>query len=71
MPWKMMMILSQGGKRGEQIGYKRRRIKSAKTDAAEKGCTYDINILDLADTVHEAENESVQGEDNAYGHDSE
>ena len=42
-----------------------------KADAAEKVRTYDIDSFNLADTVHEAENEYVQGEDNASGNDSE
>ena len=43
---------------------------SAKTDAAEKGRTYGIDSLNLSDTVHEADNDSIHGEGNAYGHDS-
>ena len=53
-----------------KLAIKKRRIKSAKADAAEKGRTYGIDSLNLSDTVHEADNYSIQWEDNAYGHDS-
>ena len=49
---------------------KKRKIKSAKSDAAEKGSTYGIESLILADTVH-ADNDSVLGEENSNRHDSE
>ena len=49
---------------------KKRKIKSVKADAAEKGRTYGIGILNLADTVH-AENYSVRGEENINENDSE
>ena len=49
---------------------KKRKIKSAKTDAVEKGRTYGIESLNLSETSH-AENDSVRGEENANGHDSE
>ena len=49
---------------------KKRKIKSAKADTVEKVCTYGIDRLNLSDTAHE-DNDSVQGEENANGHDSE
>ena len=48
---------------------KKRKIKSAKSAAAEKGRTYGIDSLNLADTAH-AENDSVQEDENSNGHDS-
>ena len=53
-----------------KLAIKKRRIKSAKADAAGKGRTYGIDSLNLSDTVHEADNDSIHGEGNAYGHDS-
>ena len=44
------------------------KIKSAKAAAAEKGCTYGNDRLNLADTVHESENDSVHEADNASVH---
>ena len=53
-----------------KLAIKKRRIKSAKADAAEKGRTYGIDSLNISETMNEADNYSIQGEDNAYGHDS-
>ena len=49
---------------------KKRKIKSAKSAAAEKGRTYGIDSLNLTDTAH-AENDCVLGEENSDGHNSE
>ena len=49
---------------------KRRRIKNTKEDASGKGRTYGIDRLNLAETVHEGENDSVHEEENASGNDS-
>ena len=46
-----MVILFQGIKR-EKMAIKKRRIKSAKSDAAEKGRTYSIDSLNLAGTIY-------------------
>ena len=51
MSWKIMVILFQGIKR-EKMAIKKRRIKSAKSDAAEKGRTYSIDSLNLAGTIY-------------------
>ena len=69
MSYRIMMILSQGRKR-EKLAIINRNIKSAKSDAAENGHTYGIDCLNLDDTVHEVDNDSVHKEDNAYGHNS-
>ena len=45
-------------KKGTKVAIKRRKIKSMKLVASEKGCTYCIDNLNLSDTVH-AENDSV------------
>ena len=52
------------------MAIKKRRIKSAEADTEEKVRIYGINSLTIADTVYEAENDSIQGNDNASGHDS-
>ena len=49
---------------------KSRGLKAKKADAAEKGRIYGIDSLSLVENWHEAENDSLQGEDNASGHDS-
>ena len=58
-------------KKGKKLAIKKRKIKSVKAAAAEKGRTYGIYSLNLADTVYETENDSIQGEGNASGDDSE
>ena len=70
MSRKIVTILSQGRKRGK-MDIKKRKIKIVKVYAAEKGRAYGIDSLNLADTVHEADNDFIQGEDNAAGNDSE
>ena len=45
------------------------KIESVKKAAAEKGRTYGICSLNIADNAH-AENDSVRIEENADGHDS-
>ena len=57
-------------KKGTQLATKKRKIKSVKPASAEKGSTYGIESLILADTVH-ADNDSVLGEENSNRHDSE
>ena len=57
-------------KKGTKLATKTRKIKSVKSVAVEKGCTYGIDKLNLSDTVHE-ESDYVLGEENANGHDSE
>ena len=42
-----------------KLAIKKRRIKCVKAGAAEKGLTRGINILNLAYTIHESENDSV------------
>ena len=44
-------------KKGKKVAIKKRKIKSVKADSAEKGCTYGIDSLNLAETVH-ADNDS-------------
>ena len=50
---------------------KKCKNKSAKPAAAEKGCTYGIDRLNLVGTVHESDNESVHEAGNASVHNSE
>ena len=47
-------------KKGKKVAIKKRKIKSAKAAAVEKGLTYGIDSFNLADTVH-VENYSVGG----------
>ena len=54
-------------KKEKKRAIKNRKIKSAKADTAEKVCTYGIDSLSLADTVNEAENDSIHEEDNDSG----
>ena len=42
----------QRKKKGANVTTKKRKIKSVKTAAVEKECTYVIDSLDLADTAH-------------------
>ena len=49
---------------------KKRKIKSDKEATLEQERTYGIESLNIADTAH-AENDSVLGEKNANGHESE
>ena len=58
-------------KKGKKLAIKKRNIKSVKAAAAEKVRTYGIYSLNLAATVNEAENDSIKGEDNAFGKNSE
>ena len=39
-------------KKGTKVATKKRKIKSVKTAAVEKGRTYGIDSLNLADTTH-------------------
>ena len=48
----------QRKKKGANVTTKKRKIKSVKTAAVEKECTYVIDSLDLADTAH-AQNDVV------------
>ena len=57
-------------KKGLKVTTKKNNLKSAKADSVEKGRTYGIGSLSVADTVH-AENDSVRREENANLHDSE
>ena len=52
------------------MAIQKRNNKRAKVAAAEKGRINGIDSLNLSDTAH-AENDSVQGEENANEHDSE
>ena len=52
------------------MAIKKRKIKSVKSAAVEKGRTYGINSLNPDDTSR-ADNDSVRGEGNGNGHDSE
>ena len=57
-------------KKGE-TDIKKRNIKTVKVREAEKVRNYGIDRLNLAESVHEAENESMHKEYNASGNDSE
>ena len=57
-------------KKVTKVATKKRKIKSLKAAAAEKGRTYGIDRLNLSNTAH-AENYCVQGEENPNRHDSE
>ena len=57
-------------KNGTKVATKKRKIKIVKAAASEKGRTYGIVSLNLSDTAH-ADNDSVRGEGNSDGHDSE
>ena len=46
-------IPTPSNKKGTRVAIKKRKIKSAKEAAAEKGRTYSIYSLNLADTLHE------------------
>ena len=46
-------------KKGKKVAIKKRKIKNAKSDAAEKVRTYGIDSLNIADNVY-AENDSIQ-----------
>ena len=48
-------------KKGKKVATKKRKIKSVKEAEVEKGHTYGIDSLNLADTAH-AENDSIRGE---------
>ena len=57
-------------KKGTKVDAQRRKIKIVKAAAGEKGRTYGINRLNIDDIAH-AENDSLQGEENADRRDSE
>ena len=52
MSWKPRCSHSKEEK-GKKLATRNGKIKSAKAAAAEKGCTYGNDRLNLADTVHE------------------
>ena len=50
-------------KKEKKLAIKKRKTKSVKSAAAaEKGRTHGIDRINIVETVHEAENDSVQGE---------
>ena len=53
-----------------KVANKQHNIKSAKAAAAEKGCTYGIDCLNLAENVHESENYSIHEADDVSVHNS-
>ena len=57
-------------KKGTKVMTKKHKIKSVKADAVEKGRTYGIDSLNLDDTTL-VYNDSILGEENSNGHDSE